>query len=74
MFNGLGAEPAFTIWQARHDWVNDTIADMAAEPTTLAGFDTIVEETLSIPAADLLALDESREKGEGSSHVWISCR
>jgi hypothetical protein len=64
-FNGPSAAPAVTIWQARHDWVRDTIAAMAATPTTLAGFDTLVEETLSIPVADLLALDASREKGEG---------
>jgi hypothetical protein len=63
--NGLAADAALKIWQARHDWVNKTLSDMAALPKTVAGFDAIVEATLSIPVPDLLALDESRKNGEG---------
>ena len=64
MFNGLGAEPAFTDLAStarlgeRHDRGYGRRADDARRVRS------IVEETLSIPAADLLALDESREKGE----------
>jgi hypothetical protein len=63
-FNGLAAKPAFTIWQARRDWVSDTIADMAGEPTTLAGLDTIVEDTIGVSLGDLLDLDARRKEGE----------
>ncbi|SPB18558.1 hypothetical protein NOV72_05758 [Caballeronia novacaledonica] len=63
-FNGLGAEAAFTLWQVRHDWVANTIADLDAKPKTLAGFDSIVEGALATPMADLLALDTSRVAGQ----------
>ena len=61
----MNAEPAFTLWQDRRDFLTDTIADMAGEGTTPAAFDTIVEETVSLPVAELLAIDAARENGEG---------
>lgn len=60
---GLVTEPALTIWQTRRNWVTDTVADMAAEPKTVAGFDAIVEDRIAIPIADLLVLDQRRQAG-----------
>jgi hypothetical protein len=63
-FNALGAAPADTLWQTRKMWIDDRIDDMESAGTTLAGFDTIVGDTLDISIAALTALDDRRRKGE----------
>ncbi|WP_405598138.1 neuraminidase-like domain-containing protein [Streptomyces sp. NBC_00081] len=63
MFRGSGVQAALTLWQQRRTWVDGELAGLDALPATLAGFDTAVAQKLSVPALDLVALQESHEQG-----------
>src|SRR6185312_10663047 len=45
-------------------WEDGQIVAFGAEPKTVAGVETLVEQTVGVPMAELLALDERRRNGE----------
>jgi hypothetical protein len=67
----VAGDPAYDIWKRRHDWLHDPRTGRLAHLRTarqghgqpLAGLDSILEDTLGVPAADLLALEQLRAHG-----------
>ena len=56
------------LWQARREFINTQLnvlrAALQAETTDLAGFDTIFETALGVPAEELNALGDQRSQGQ----------
>ncbi len=59
--------PAFDLWQARTQWLTNTMAALKArreaQPAARQGFETIVQETLNKPVTYLLELVAKQKQG-----------
>jgi hypothetical protein len=60
-------DSAFDLWQARAEWLAGVVDELRKkceeQPDALAGFDTVVSETLGVPTAALLELETKRKQG-----------
>ena len=65
--NPVAGDPAFDLWQQRVTSLAAQSALIEAEPKTLAGFDSILTQTLGAPVADFLSLAAERAKGNAIS-------
>lgn len=61
--NPESGDAAYDLWKTRRNWVESQLTTLSALPKDLTGFDTIVENTLGVPATDLVDLDEQQEEG-----------
>jgi hypothetical protein len=57
-------DPAFDLWNARHELVLHQIASFHQAPKTVAGIETIMQGTIGIPTADLIALNQGAQAGD----------
>ncbi len=68
-FVGLRAgQPVLELWQARRDWVDETLAELDAQrqatTTILAGLDAVLFSTLELDLETWTTLVEATEQGE----------